>query len=74
VGKDDIKTAIVIGAKFRAYLAEIARETGLDEAEVLKRAVAMYRTIKRMEKEGYRPCMLKDRTARLLQEETGKPG
>lgn len=73
MGKDvDIKTAIVIGAKFRAYLAEVAREAGLDEAEALKRAIAMYRTIKRMEKQGYKPCMLKDRTARLLQEEAGR--
>lgn len=69
MSKDEIKTAIVIGTKFRAYLAEVAKEAGIDEVEALKRAIAMYRTIKRMEKQGYKPCMLKDRTARLLKEE-----
>lgn len=71
MGKDGIKTAIVVGPKFLAYIAEIAKEAGINEAEVLKRAIAMYRTIKQYEREGYKPCMLKDRTARLLQEEVG---
>jgi hypothetical protein len=64
----DLKTALVLGPKFMKYLKELAALTGLGEQEVVKRALAMYREIKLKEKEGYKPCMLKDRTARLLQE------
>ena len=65
---DEIKTAIVVGKKYLGFISELAKLTGKTEPEVLKRALAMYRQIKLMEKEGYKPCMLKDRTARLLQE------
>lgn len=65
----DLKTAIVVGPKAMKYLAEIGKIAGVPEDVALKRALAMYRTIKRMEKNGYKPCMLKDRTARLLKEE-----
>lgn len=64
----DIKTAIVVGPKFMKFLKDLAKLTGQDEREVLKRALSMYRTIKLEEKKGYRPCMLKGKTARLLQE------
>jgi hypothetical protein len=70
VGKDyDLKTAIVLGPKAMEVLTKLAKRTKKDVGEVLKRAIAMYGTIKRMEGEGYKPCMLKDRTARLLEEE-----
>jgi hypothetical protein len=64
----DLKTAIVLGPKMMVVLANLAKATKTDIPEVLKRAIAMYGEIKRMEGKGYKPCMLKDRTARLLDE------
>jgi hypothetical protein len=66
--KDDPKHAIVVGPKFMGVLARISEDTGMSEGVVLKRALAMYRAIKEYERQGYKPCMLKDRTARLLDE------
>lgn len=65
----DLKTAIVVGPKFLGFLKDLSKLTGLSEVHVLGRALAMYRQIKLKEKEGYKPCMLKGKTARLLQEE-----
>lgn len=64
----DLKHALILGPKFMKYLKELAALTGLDEQAVMKRALAMYREIKLKEKEGYKPCMVKDRTARVLLE------
>jgi hypothetical protein len=58
----------VLGPKFMKYLKQLSSLTGLGEQEVVKRALAMYSKIKVMELEGFKPCMLKDRMARLLQE------
>ena len=70
MGKNlDIRTAIVVGPRFLKFIVDLAKQTGKTEPEVVKRALSMYKKIKDMEKKGYKPCMLKDRTARLLKEE-----
>jgi hypothetical protein len=40
----------------------------MEPGEVLLRAVAMYRTIKLKEKEGYWPAVVKDKKATLIEE------
>lgn len=64
-----LKHAVVVGPKVTEFVKEIAKLAGVSEGQAVIRALTMYREIKRMEKQGYKPCMLKGRTARLLKEE-----
>lgn len=59
---------IEIGPKAALVTAKLAMDLGVTKGEVLQRALAMYKTIKRMERQGYRPCMLKGKTAHILEE------
>ena len=63
-----MKHAIVVGEKFLTALTKLSEQTGLSTYDVLVRAVATYRTIKSMERDGYKPAMVKGTKATLLKE------
>lgn len=64
----DLRHAIVMGRKFMGTLNELSELTGKDPGEVLRRALALYKTVKKKEREGYWPAMVKDKKATRIEE------
>lgn len=65
-----LKTAIFVDKKAMGFLMSLSELTGIGPERIVTEALCYYRTIKKKEREGYFPAVVKDgKATRLVLEE-----
>ena len=64
---DQVRRAFFFGKRLEKIILELAKDYGIDVDTVIIDAVTLFKLIRDREKEGYKPALVKDGKATILE-------